>query len=236
MTDTHSPPTTRRWTRRYLALLGVDHARPSMDALTRLVRAHVLTVPFENVTALARRRDHPTGPVPPPDPEALLNAWERRSGGGVFFEICVMLERLLRALGYRAHIVLGQISLPNGHQAVLVHLDGGRCLLDLGNGAPIFEPIPLGGPPVEEQRHGLSYRFRCGQSPLGLIQDRMIDGVWRAHCRYDLRPAQDVDREMGYQHHHTPNASRVTGTLTLVRSTPEAVYSLRESASDMDLG
>ena len=52
------------WTDRYLALLGLEREAPSLDALTRLVRAHVLNVPFENVTALLRRRDCPTGPVP----------------------------------------------------------------------------------------------------------------------------------------------------------------------------
>lgn len=216
------------WTARYLALLGVEPAAPSLDALTRLVQAHVFTVPFENVTALLRRRDCPTGPVPPPDPAALLTSWEERSGGGVCFEIAMMVARLLTALGYRAHLVLGQISLPFGHNAVVVELAGRSYLVDLGNGAPIFEPIPL-GEPFEVHRHGLSFRFRAGDVPDQLMQDRMIDGDWKAHCRYSLLPAQDADRDAGYQHHHTPNASWVTGTLTMVRSTADAAYTLRDS-------
>ena len=60
-------PTTisvdRSWTERYLALLGIEREAPSREALTRLVKAHVLAVPFENVTALLRRRDQPTGTV-----------------------------------------------------------------------------------------------------------------------------------------------------------------------------
>ena len=51
--DTQNPT----WTDRYLVLLGVEREAPSLDALTRLVRAQVLTVPFENITALLRRRD-----------------------------------------------------------------------------------------------------------------------------------------------------------------------------------
>jgi arylamine N-acetyltransferase len=220
---------TTQWGQRYLSLLGVERAQPSMEALARLVQAHVFVIPFENVTAILRRGLQPKGPVPAPDPLALLDAWERRAGGGVCFEICAMLVQLLNMLGYHAHLVLGQISLPNGHQAILVQLGDARCLLDLGNGAPIFEPILLDGPPVEVHRHGLSYRFRAGDTLTEFIQDRMIDGAWSAHCHYDLQPARDADINKGYQHHHTPNASWVTGTLTLVRSTPEAVYALRDN-------
>lgn len=228
MTIIAPSPLTAQWTQRYLSLLGVEHGDPSLEALTRLIRAHVLAVPFENVTALLRRRDHPSGHVPPPAPATLLDTWERRAGGGVCFEICAMLVALLGALGYRAHLVLGHISVPNGHQAVLVEFDGERCLLDPGNGAPLFEPIALDGPAVEVHRHGLSYRFRHGEDANSLIQERMFEGAWATHCHYDLRPARPADREQGYQHHHTPNASWVTGTLTLVRSTPQAVFALRD--------
>lgn len=216
------------WLRRYLAFLGVDASAPSPAGLAAIARAHLLAVPFENVTALLRRRDRPTGTVPPPDADALLAAWERRAGGGVCFEIVPMLSRLLVGLGYDAHAVLGQISLPNGHQAVRVELAGRRYLVDLGNGAPLFEPIPLDDLPVEIHRHGLSYRFRAGERADELLQDRSIDGAWTTYCRYDLRPATPEACDRGYQHHHTPNASWVTGSLTMVRCTEDAVYALKD--------
>lgn len=122
------------WTDRYLALLGVEREAPSLEALTRLVRAHVLTIPFENVTALLRRRDCPTGPVPPMDLDLLLDTWERRAGGGICFELATMFSRLLASLGYDIYVVLAQVSLPNGHQAIHVTLDGKRYLVDLGTG------------------------------------------------------------------------------------------------------
>ena len=43
------------------------------------------------------------------------------------------------------------------------------------------------------------------------------------------RPASDEDRDRGYQSHHVVNASWVTGTLTMTRSTAEAVYALKDS-------
>ncbi|MFT5446696.1 MAG: N-hydroxyarylamine O-acetyltransferase [Gammaproteobacteria bacterium] len=228
MPDTELPPSPQ-WIQRYLSLLGVPHNAPDMAALTELVRAHVLSVPFENVTSLLRWRDHATGPVPAPAPETLLKAWECKTGGGLCFEICMMFARLLRALGYQAQIVLGQISVPFGHQAILVELDGSRYLLDLGNGAPLFEPVALDGAAVEIHRHGLSYRFRHGEHDMSLIQERVVGSAWGVHCRYDLNPSRDADRDQGYRHHHTANASWVTGTLTMVRSSAEKVVALRDS-------
>ena len=223
-----------RWTDRYLALLGIEREAPSLEALTRLVRAHVLTVPFENVTALLRWRDHPSGRVPPPDPEVLLGAWERRSGGGVCFDLKAMILPLIRSLGYEARLILGHISGPFGHQAIVIHLDGRRYLVDIGNGAPLFEPIPLDRV-IEIHRHGLGFRYRPSDDPPRgpgreeWIRDRASDDGWVQGCRFELDPAADADREAGYQRHLTPGATWVLGTLTMTRSTTEAVYSLKDS-------
>lgn len=216
------------WTDRYLKLLGLEREAPSPDALTRLVRAHVLNVSFENVTALLRRRDHPSGPVPPPDPRTLLDAWEQKRGGGVCFELADMVTLLLTALGYRARIILAQVSIPNGHNAVVVDLESRSYLVDLGTGGPIFEAVPLDGP-HELHCHGLGYRFRPSDQPGEWAQDRFIDGAWQQHARYKLGPMDAAERDAAYQHHHTPNASWVTGTLNLIHSTEDAVYTLRDA-------
>jgi N-hydroxyarylamine O-acetyltransferase len=227
-------PQTPTWTDRYLALLGLEREAPSLDALTRLVRAHVLNVPFENVTALLRWRDHRTNAVPYPNPVTLLENWEQRRGTGVCFEIVTMVLPLLQSLGYRAHQILGHISGPFGHQAIVVNLDGGRYLVDLGNGGPLFAPIPLLGV-HEVHRHGLGFRFRPGdQQPRVAggeewIRDRMSDDGWVQGCRYELQPAAQADRDAGYQTHLTPGTTWVLGSLTMNRSTDEAAYSLRDN-------
>ena len=224
---------TPDWTRRYLTLLGVEHPKPSLDALTRLVEAHVLRVPFENVTAHLRRRAHPPGLAPDPNPEQLLTAWEQRRGGGVCFDIAAMVVPLLQSLGYDAHLILGHISGPFGHNAAVVYLDGRRYLVDLGNGGPIFAPIPL-DEVVEIHHLGLGFRFRppdmAPRLPGGeeWIRDRWSDEGWVQGCRYELQPAADADREAGYQHHMTPGTTWVLGSLTMNRSTRDAVYSLKD--------
>jgi len=228
---TRPPSVTPEWTRRYLALLGIEHPAPSLENLTRLVKAHVLTVPFENVTAHLRRRAHDGSPVPAPDPVELLDAWERRSGGGVCFEIAAMAVPLVRSLGYDAHLILAHISGPFGHQAIVVHLDGRRYLLDLG--IAVFAPIPL-DEVVEVNHLGVRFRFRPSdltpRLPAGeeWIRDRWSDEGWVQGCRYELQPAADTDRDAGYQHHMTPGTTWVLGSLTMNYATQDAVYALKD--------
>ena len=221
------------WADRYLALLGIEREAPSLDALTRFVRAHVLTVPFENVTALLRWRDHQHSTVPNPDPASLLDSWEQRAGGGVCFDLQAMILPLLQTLGYDATLILGHISGPFGHQAIVVRLDGRRYLLDMGNGAPIFAPIPL-DEVVEIHRHGLGFRYRPSDDAPRRpgreewIRDRLSDDGWVQGCRFELDPAADADRDAGYQNHLTPGTTWVLGSLTMTRSTEEAVYALKD--------
>lgn len=215
------------WVRRYLNLLGVEPAPPSLAALDVLTRAQILSIAFENVTSLLRRAAHPVGNVPPVDLDVLLDNWEQRRGGGVCFELAPMFQRLLTGLGYRATLILGQISFPGSHQAVMVELDGARYLVDVSNGAPFFTPIPLDR--VSDIREaGLAYRFRPGDAPQEWVQDRYVHEIWTPFCRYNLNPASEADRLSGYQGHHTPGQSWVVDRLRLIRCNENSIASLTD--------
>jgi N-hydroxyarylamine O-acetyltransferase len=215
------------WVRRYLGLLGVPRRAPDAGALAELMRAQVLGVPFENVTSLLRRRAHAGRPVPPIDADELLASWEAGRGGGVCYEIADLFGRLLAALGYRVYPVLGFITFPGSHQALLVQLGDERLLVDVGNGAPFFEPIAL-REPVEIRRAGLAYRFRPDVATEDWLQDRWIDGAWTPFCRYVLGPPDLAARAAAYQRHHTPCATWVTGSLTMIRCEEQQVVVLRD--------
>ena len=109
------------WVRRYLRLLGVAREVPGPAALARLTRAHLLAVPFGNVTALLRYAASRLGAPPLPDLDELLRAWEEGRGTGACFEIVPAFSRLLAALGYEAIAVPGLTgSFMGGHQAIVV--------------------------------------------------------------------------------------------------------------------
>lgn len=202
-------------------------APPGQDGLRRLVRAQVEGVPFENSNSLLRRRDAGVGPVRPIDPEALLASWEARRSGGVCFEHTEMFGRLLSALGYDVTPIAGEISFPGSHQALVAALDGGRWLVDVGNGAPFFEPVPLDRP-FEIERLGLGYRFHVDPADPGVwIQERVVEGSSKPYCRYLLEPQSAEEREVAYQRHHRPRETWVTNALVLIRSREEEVLVFR---------
>lgn len=183
-------------------------------------------MPFENISSILRRDAAGDRPVPPLDLDDVLDTWTERRAGGVCFEVTAMVDRLLTELGYRTHPVLAQISFPGSHGANLVDLDGQRWLVDVGNGAPFVEPIPLDN--VFEVRHaGLAYRFRPGGGSDLWLQDRWIDGAWDPFCRYRLLPPDPVERETAYQLHHTIGQSWVVDALVLLVSSADEVWSLR---------
>ena len=49
------------WTDRYLAMLGVERAAPSLEALSELSRAHLKAVLFGTVQSVLRKRATPAG-------------------------------------------------------------------------------------------------------------------------------------------------------------------------------
>jgi N-hydroxyarylamine O-acetyltransferase len=214
------------WSDRYLRLLGLEPETPSLDWLRRFGSAHLETVPFCNVTAILRRHASQGEGVPALDAEAQLVAWEQRKGGGVCFEVAEMVWRLLSELGFEAHIVLGEITFPASHQAVVVRLREGPYLVDLGCGEPLAEPIPL----IREsefQVAGLSYRFRPDLGTLRCVQDRLVDNEWTPLCEYNLQPATDEERDVGFQRHHIPGETWVIGGISLVRFVDGEVLALR---------
>jgi arylamine N-acetyltransferase len=217
------------WADRYLALLGLPREAPGLAALARLTRAQILTVPFENSHALLRRRAAgDEGPVPPVDLEAVLASWEARRAGGVCFEHAAAFGTLLRRLGYDVTDIAGEISFPGSHQALVVALGGRRYLLDVGEGCPFFEPIPL-DEVVEVRRAGLAFRFRVDADDPGLCRlEREVDGAWSLFCRFWLRPQPPEAREAAYQRHHTARLTWVTNALVLVACRADEVISFRE--------
>lgn len=214
------------WTSRYLAVLGLPEDISGLDGLTRLCRAHVQRIPFENTTALARRAATPHGPVPPVDLEATLAAWERNTGGGVCFEAGAMCCRLLTSLGYQAQPVLGTIAFPGSHQAARLTLPEGEFLVDVACGSPIMIPVPLSGE-TRVEHAGLTYRFLAGEAPNTWLQQRLIDGAWQTFCSYNLTEPDPQTLKSGYQRHHNAGETWVTNTLTLVRCTDTEVIQLR---------
>jgi arylamine N-acetyltransferase len=215
----------------YLQFLGLSRETPSLDALARLTRQQVLHVRFENVSAQVRGVD--PGATPLPDPAERVAAWTSRAGGGVCFDVSATMHALLSALGYTTWCVAaivrppgGGRGFPGGHQANLVIIDGQRYLVDAGNGAPFFEPVPV-SETFEVHSAGLGYRFHPGDAPGVVIQERQLPSGWEPFCEYDTNPASAELLEQAYRRHLTPGQSWVVDDVVFNRCSVDAVHMLR---------
>jgi arylamine N-acetyltransferase len=171
---------------RYLRVLGVARREPGLGALAELTAAHVIRVPFENLSKLLRY--HRSGFRGIPDLATVLDDVEAFHLGGTCYSNNFHLYRLLKVLGYEVTLCGADMSRPDVHLVSLVLLEGREYLVDAGYGAPFLDPLPrdlnsdhtivLGA-----ERYVLRPRDSAGRSRLDLHR---IDG--KSHS-YEVNPA-----------------------------------------------
>jgi len=126
---------------RYLNILGVADARVDLDALRRLVRSQLTRVPFENVSKLHLARSRDLRGVPELD--LYLDGIENCRFGGTCYSNNHHLASLLRYVGFDAsYCGADMVSGPDVHAVVIVRLENREYLVDVGYGAPFYEPMP----------------------------------------------------------------------------------------------
>lgn len=125
----------------YLSRIGYDGPRdPTPATLRALHRAHVYSVPFENLDIHLGR----------PIPVAVAPAFDKVVGarrGGYCYELNPLFHALLTALGFEVTICSARMMLRDDghlfdHVTLIVRLDGADWLADVGNGRQ-SPPMPL---------------------------------------------------------------------------------------------
>lgn len=141
MTSTTS---TAGWVDDYLARIGAMHpVSPGLQALRDLQLAHLLAVPFENLSI------HLGEPIVL-DQEELVAKVTRRHRGGFCYELNGAFAGLLTALGFRVSLLSarvfgadGQPGPPFDHMTLRLDL-AEPWLVDVGFGRFALQPLQLG--------------------------------------------------------------------------------------------
>lgn len=136
--------------RRYLGILGWV----GDPGLHELVSSHLIKVPYENVSTLLRSAE-PTTPTTlttattlTPIAEFLENIAERDLGGNGY-SIPIHFASLLQFLDYEVELLGADIGgVPRAHAVCRVRSEDIDYLVDIGHGAPFYQPIPLDTLPV----------------------------------------------------------------------------------------
>ena len=151
---------------RYLARLGLGaDARPTLDTLTALHRAHALSVPYENLDVQLQR------PLSTDTGAALAKVASGR--GGWCYEMNGILGWALEEVGFEVKRLAGAVardvagdSVIGTHLVLLVRVDGEDWIGDVGYGDGLIDPVRL--------REGA-----ISGNPLACSLQRIEGGWWR---------------------------------------------------------
>lgn len=149
--------------RAYLERIGLgglsQDAQPARELLDRLVFAHQCSIPFSTAGIVSEGRP------PALDVPSLFTKLVKEGRGGFCFELNMLFEKLLLALGYDARACLCRSvrgrEAPTGinHRAELVSCDGELLFADVGFGGPMCaKALPVrDGAELDDGSH----RFFC---------------------------------------------------------------------------
>lgn len=198
---------------------------PTAENLRALQVAHLLAVPFENLSI------HANQPIVLED-EALFTKIVERRRGGFCYEANGLFASLLRALGFDVVMLSAGVANAEGefgpdfdHMTLLVTLEQ-RWLVDVGFGDSFLEPLLLDE--RGEQRQGTrAYRILPEGSHLILMQ-RDDGDEWQAQYRFTLQPHAFADYDEMCRYHQTSPQSHFTRARICSRATEEGRITLSE--------
>ncbi len=125
---------------KYVNILGVTKRHPSVNALAELVAAHLIKVPFENISKLYYRKH--LGLKTIPDINIYLAGIERYHFDGTCYSNNYHFHTLLASLGYAVRLCGADMNNPDAHMANIVEIEGREFLVDAGYAAPSLSPLP----------------------------------------------------------------------------------------------
>jgi N-hydroxyarylamine O-acetyltransferase len=206
----------------YLERIGFyGSSDPTLDTLRRLHRAHVLSVPFENLDIHIPR-------------EIVLDigriyskiVGERR--GGFCYELNGLFAALLRELGFNVTLLSARVPRQDGspvpefdHLLLRVELDD-LWLADV-NGDSFREPIRLLD--EEQEQDGQRWRIDDAGDHLALMRNREGD-AWSTEYAFTLQSRELADFAGMCGYHQTSPESHFTRNRICSIATPEGRISL----------
>jgi len=180
---------------------------PAPETLRALQVAHLLTVPFENLSI------HSGEPIVLNE-DALFTKIVEKKRGGFCYECNGLFAGLLRALGFEVAMLAAGVARPKGgfgpnfdHMTLMVSLEQ-RWLVDVGFGDSFREPLRL-DEPGEQLQNNHAYQI-VTDGPSFTLMQRISDGEWKAQYRFTLEPHEYDDYAEMCRYHQTSPESHFT--------------------------
>ncbi len=176
----------------YLERVGYDgDLKPTVETLRRLHRAHVATIPFENLDIVLGRGVSL-------EMDAMQEKLIGRDRGGYCYEHNLLFAALLERLGFAVARLTARIRIgrdeprESGHMLLRVDAEGSPWLADVGfGGQRLLEPIPLKDSATTQQG---SWKYRLDREGAGAWVLRVLrSGGWFDLYSFTLEPRHHGD-------------------------------------------
>ncbi|TPG10117.1 arylamine N-acetyltransferase [Rhodanobacter glycinis] len=210
----------------YLRRIGRQGAaRPDMPTLQAIVAAHVAAIPFENLNPLL-------GLPVSLELAALERKLVREGRGGYCFEQNLLLEAVLRAIGFEVSGLIARVLwtrpedaiTPQTHMLLRVELAGESWLVDVGFGRQTLVGVLRLQADIEQATP--LEPFRLVQMDGDWRMQSMVRGRWLSLYRFDLRPVPPIDYVVANHYVSTHPDSNFVNHLNVARTTSDSRLSL----------
>lgn len=210
----------------YLERIGYSGSRtPSADTLRYIHRAHLLSVPFENL-------DIGWGREIRMDQKAFVRKIVEHHRGGFCYELNGAFSVLLQALGFHVTLLSARVPLADGsdspefdHLALRVDLNE-PWVADVGFGDCFVDPLRL-QIGLEQEQQGKWFRIVEAGDSLRL-ERRGGETGWKTQYLFGLKPRRLEEFAEMCRYHQTSPQSPFTGKRVCSRATPEGRITLSE--------
>lgn len=184
---------------------------PSLATLRTLHAAHLLAVPFENLSI------HYGQPITLDD-AALYEKIVRRRHGGFCYELNGLFAWLLLRLGFRVSRLSAGVAESDGlfspafdHMTLRIHaLEGTDWLADVGFGDSFRQPLRLRPEIEQDGGDGHSYRLRFTPGERTWLLQQRGETDWVSQYRFTLQPHPISDFVERCQYQQTSPESHFT--------------------------
>ncbi|HVT38030.1 MAG TPA: arylamine N-acetyltransferase [Gemmatimonadaceae bacterium] len=197
--------------------------RPTFESLRAIHRAHLLTIPYENLDVQLGR---PVGLSPAP----IFDKIVRHGRGGWCYEMNGLLGWALEELGFRVTRCAGAVGRDRkgdagigNHLVLRVDLDEGTWLADVGFGDGPIDPIRI--VPGEFSSHGFTFELTQADADWWRLHNHVQGG--EQTFDFTLRAADESVLAARCAYLQTSEQSTFMQNLVAQRHTPAGVTTLR---------
>ena len=198
---------------------------PTEETLRGIHRAHLESVPFENLDIFLGRQISI-------DEDAFFRKVVEARRGGFCYELNGAFAALLRAIGFQVTLLSAQVARDDGtyspeydHLALLVDLEQ-RWLADVGFGENFVEPLMLDNDLEQHQSEG-TYRIR-ERDGLWTVEQLQSDDVWKREYSFGLRAREPQEFAARCHFHQTSPESHFTQKRLCTLATPTGRITLSD--------